>query len=131
MAYTDMNRNVPDWQTKNQLNELNYLSLKYGYYSDLDKDSALFRDGLLKHIKLHLLEHIRTEVRIESDFKNQTFWERMPFYYLLTNLSLIPFAIVNGIFGKNDIMHGIVMLYAIFFGLIWLLYFLSFFFVKN
>lgn len=131
MAYTNMNRNVPEWQTKNQLNELNYLSLKYRYHSNFDIDSELFRNGFINHIKAHLLEHIKIEMQIKSHFKNQTFWQRMPFYYLLTNLSLIPFAIVNAIFQENGFFHLIIFGYAIVFGLVWILYFLSFFFAKK
>ena len=135
LAYRNMNRYIPEWQTKNQLNELNYLTLKYSYSSNENANSEMFRVGLINHIKVHLLEHIKEEIAIENDYKNQTFWERVPYYYFLTNLSLIPFGIIYGIFnavvGKNQIVQIGVFVYFTFFCLVWILFFLSSFFEKS
>jgi len=102
-AYTDMNRNIPAWQTKTQALELSYLTLKYGYSSKENKRNKTYRSGLINHIKSYLVEHIENEIQQENDLKNRSFWEKLPPYYLISTFILIPVAIINGIFGD---MYG-------------------------
>ena len=130
-AYTDMNRNIPEWQTKTQATELGYSTLKYGYSSKESKSSENYRSGLINHVKSHLFEHIKNEIQHENDLKNRTFWERIPPYYLMSTVILIPVAIINGIFGGIYLIHLIMMGYCVFYGIMLILYWISLSIIKD
>ena len=130
-AYTDMNRNIPEWQTKTQAIELSNLTLNYGYYSKENKTSETYRSGLIKHIKSHLSEHIKNEIQSENDLKNRTFWERIPLYFFFTTIVFIPVVIVNGIFRKNYVIHSIMVGYCVFYAIMLILYWISLSVIKD
>jgi len=124
-ASTDTHRNVPEWQTKTQALELSYLTLKYGYYSSENKSSETYRSGLITHIKNYLVEHIKNEIQHENDLENRTFWEKIPPYYLMSTVILIPVAIIDGIFRDVYLVHLIMMGYFVLWGIMLILYWLS------
>ena len=124
-AFTETNSNVPDWKTKQQLNYLKATSFGYAFTpKEKDKEGRyiIHKMELVDHVVLHISNIIDEEIMSQIAFKNKSYFEKIPFYTLVSSLLMIPIFFICSFFPNNKYCKGVLVACCILYGINFITY---------
>ncbi|MDP1727977.1 MAG: hypothetical protein Q8M15_14425 [Bacteroidota bacterium] len=108
-AFSRINSNIEYWKIKKQQEQFNLEVNSYMFYPD-KKDAKgkniIDRDRYIDHVVGHLKNHIIQNIQSDLHFRNASFWEKVPYYTIVSTLVMVPIFIICSILERNNYYRG-------------------------